>query len=145
MTDYRKCFNTELRASLQDTQHIKCPSLKRNKYERFRVVRVDGHKTGRKKRAQRNSKIKKKENNNNPESKPYNSRKPRMRQIVTTARIKVYLPYILPITLIRCVISVFKNTNNIALNINILSVIISNQLFEQSRSKASILPSFCVI
>lgn len=68
-----------------------------------------------------------------------------MRQIVTTARIKVYLPYILPITLIRCVISVFKNTNNIALNINILSVIISNQLFEQSRSKASILPSFCVI
>lgn len=60
MTDYRKCFNTELRASLQDTQHIKCPSLKRNKYERFRVVRVDGHKTGRKKRAQRNSKIKKK-------------------------------------------------------------------------------------
>lgn len=70
--------------------------------------------------------------------------KPRMRQVVTTARIKVYLPYMLPITLIRCVIFVFKNTNNIALNINILSVIISNhQLFEQSRSKAFfILPSF---
>jgi len=73
---------------------------------------------GGKKRAQR----KKRENNNNPESKPYSSRKSRMRQVVTTARIKVYLPYMLPITLIRCVISVFKNINNIALNINILSV-----------------------
>lgn len=86
---------------------------------------------GGKKRAQKNNNKKKRENNNNPESKPYSSRKPRMRQVVTTARIKVYLPYMLPITLIRCVISVFKNTNNIALNINILSVIISNhQLFE---------------